>query len=403
MRSSKFRHVFGSPAKKDKCYECVKITRETHDSSFCAVNPKFIAIVTECSGGGSFLVLPLERTGRVDPNAPRICGHKGPVLDIKWNPFNDHVIASCSHDTTVKLWQIPERGLHGNLTEWLVDLHGHQRKVGYVEWHPVAENILLSAGYDFKVILWNTQTAEPISIIDVHHDTIFSIAWNRDGSLFATTSKDHKLRIIDPREGHVVAETIAHQGTKASKAVFLPGNRVFTTGFSRMNERQYAVWDMKNMSKPLKMDQIDCSSGVIVPYYDYDTNVVFLAGKGDGNIRYYEIVPEPPYAHYLSQYQSGMPQRSLGVMPKRGVDLKKCEIVRFYKLHTGKDLCEPVSMIVPRKSEMFQEDIFPPTASACPSLSADEWLSGQNRDPILVSLKVCHFCFDCKTQKSCSF
>lgn len=79
------------------------------------------------------------------------------------------------------------------------------------------------------------------------------------------------------------------------------------------------------------MDQIDCSSGVIVPYYDYDTNVVFLAGKvrlplfltivfiystlfyqGDGNIRYYEIVPEPPYAHYLSQYQSGMPQRSLG-------------------------------------------------------------------------------------------
>jgi coronin-2 len=61
MRTSKFRHVFGSPAKKDKCYQCVKITRETHDSSFCAVNPKFIAIVTECSGGGSFLVLPIER------------------------------------------------------------------------------------------------------------------------------------------------------------------------------------------------------------------------------------------------------------------------------------------------------------------------------------------------------
>lgn len=40
------------------------------------------------------------------------------------------------------------------------------------------------------------------------------------------------------------------------------------------------------------------------------------------------------------------------------------------------------------QSEMFQEDIFPPTASACPSLSADEWISGQNREPILVSLKV---------------
>lgn len=101
-------------------------------------------------------------------------------------------------------------------------------------------------------------------------------------------------------------------------------------------------------------------------------------------------------------------------MPKRGVNVKKCEIVRFYKLHTDKDICEPISMIVPRKvrgtskslmlwilrlvnernpplfqSEMFQEDIYPPTASSCPSLSASDWISGQNREPILVSLKVC--------------
>jgi len=38
-----------------------------------------------------------------------------------------------------------------------------------------------------------------------------------------------------------------------------------------------------------------------------------------------------------------------GMMPKRGVETSKCEIARFYKLHTSKDLCEPLSMIVPRK------------------------------------------------------
>ena len=38
-----------------------------------------------------------------------------------------------------------------------------------------------------------------------------------------------------------------------------------------------------------------------------------------------------------------------GQMCKRGVDVRRCEIVRFYKLHTNKDLCEPISMIVPRK------------------------------------------------------
>jgi len=37
----------------------------------------------------------------VDINAPRISGHAGKVLDIKWSPFSDLVIASCSDDNTV--------------------------------------------------------------------------------------------------------------------------------------------------------------------------------------------------------------------------------------------------------------------------------------------------------------
>ena len=61
MRASKFRHTFGSPAKKEHSYESIKITKNAHDSNFCAVNPKFLAIVTESAGGGAFLVLPIEK------------------------------------------------------------------------------------------------------------------------------------------------------------------------------------------------------------------------------------------------------------------------------------------------------------------------------------------------------
>ena len=68
-----------------------------------------------------------------------------------------------------------------------------------------------------------------------------------------------------------------------------------------------------------------------------------------------------------------------GVMPKRGLDVSSCEIFRFYKLITTKSLIEPGSMIVCRQSESYQEDIYPPTASAQPSLTAQEWLSGMNR------------------------
>lgn len=65
VRQSKFRHVFGQPVKNDQCYEDIRVSRVTWDSTFCAVNPKFLAVIVEASGGGAFLVLPLNKVGPV--------------------------------------------------------------------------------------------------------------------------------------------------------------------------------------------------------------------------------------------------------------------------------------------------------------------------------------------------
>ena len=61
VRQSKFRHVFGKPLKKEQCYDNIRITKISGDSTFCSVNPKYLAIITEAAGGGSFLVHPLEK------------------------------------------------------------------------------------------------------------------------------------------------------------------------------------------------------------------------------------------------------------------------------------------------------------------------------------------------------
>lgn len=41
-----------------------------------------------------------------------------------------------------------------------------------------------------------------------------------------------------------------------------------------------------------------------MPFYDPDTDILYAAGKGDGNIRYYECVDEKPYVFPLSEYRS---------------------------------------------------------------------------------------------------
>lgn len=274
------------------------------------------------------------------------------------------------------------------LTESVGDLQAHQRRVTHIEWHPTAEHVLFSAGYDYQIFVWDTCKMAIIQAMDIHTDVIYSMSINRNGSSIATTSRDKRLRIIDPRSGKLLQEGVCHEGSKACKVVYLgETGMVFTTGFSNFSDRQYAVWDEKDLSSPLAMEAIDSSCSILTPFYDHDTRVVFVAGKGDGNIRYYEITTSPPYCHFLNQYMSSEPQRGLGVMPKRGCKVNICEIFRFYKLHASKAICEPISMIVPRKSDQFQPDIYPDTASPTPALSAEEWFSGITKGPVLMSLK----------------
>uniref|UniRef100_H3CVZ8 Coronin n=1 Tax=Tetraodon nigroviridis TaxID=99883 RepID=H3CVZ8_TETNG len=379
-RGSKFRNVYGKVANREQSFEGIPITKNVHDNHFCAVNSKFVAVVTESAGGGSFIVIPVSQSGRLDSHYPKVCGHQGNVLDIKWNPFFENIIASCSEDTSVRVWEIPDGGLRRNMTEAVLELYGHSRRVGLIEWHPTSSGILFSAGYDYKILIWNLEIGEPVKMIDCHTDVILSMSFNTDGGLLATSCKDKKLRIIEPRSGAVLQQASC-KNHRVNRVVFL-GNmkRLLTTGVSRWNTREIALWDQEDLSMPIVEEDIDGLSGLLFPFYDADTHMLYLAGKGDGNIRYFEVTTEKPYLQYLMEFRSPTPQKGLaGVMPKHGLDVGACEVFRFYKLITMKGLIEPISMIVPRRSDTYQEDIYPMTAGTEPALSASEWLSGINR------------------------
>ncbi|MGH0152313.1 UNVERIFIED_CONTAM: hypothetical protein FKN15_056053 [Acipenser sinensis] len=276
----------------------------------------------------------MPATGRIDKSYPTVCGHTGPVLDIDWCPHNDQVIASGSEDCTVMVWQIPENGLA----------------------LPLSEPAVVLEGCDNLIIVWNVGTGEAmINLEDMHQDMIYSVCWNRNGSLICTTSKDKKIRVIDPRKEKITVEKDkAHEGARPMRAIFLSDGNIFTTGFSRMSERQVALWNPQNMDEPIALHELDSSNGVLLPFYDPDTNVVYLCGKGDSSIRYFEVTEETPYVHFLNTYSSKEPQRGMGYMPKRGLDVNKCEISRFYKLQERK--CEPIIMTVPRKQNEAKLD-----------------------------------------------
>jgi len=282
---------------------------------------------------------------------------------------------------------IPEGGLKQNLVDPLQTLAGHKRKVGTVQFNPVANNILATTSADLSLKIWDIEKGVANCSVDAQHsDLINSADWNFNGSLIVTTSKDKKVRIVDPRAGSVASETPeAHGGIKGGRAIWL-GNKekIFSTGFTKTSEREYALWDPKDMSKPLIKQAVDSASGLLMPFYDNDTCVLFVAGKGDGNIRYYEVVDEAPYIHYLTEFKSNTPQRGMCMLPKRAVNISDCEIVRMLKV--GVKTVEPIAFLVPRKSDIFQDDLFPDCPAGEPALETAEWLSGSNSNPKTRSL-----------------
>ena len=385
IRASKYRHVYVEPPKVDATYKGFRLATVTGEQQYIKANSQFFAVALQ-GGGGPVSVVNYKDVGEYRPGAPTVSGHKSAVLDLEFNPFHEHVIASASEDATIKVWGIPQQGLTETLTEPLVDLTGHGRKVTLLRFHPTANNVLASVSADMSVKVWDIEKGSEMASYDDHKQLIQDIVWDHEGKNWATSSKDKKIRIGDPRSKSVVGcIDDAHAGAKSTKLAFLGGfDRLASVGFTKQSQRQIKFWDVRSLGgEPVHQIQLGQASGVIIPYYDVDTRVLYLAGKGDGNIRYYENIAEKPWAFALSEYRSTQAAKGTCFVPKRGLDVMRCETARCLKLvsQAGKACVEPLSFIVPRKSDSFQDDLFPDAFCGVPSMSADEWWAGANAKP----------------------
>ncbi|KAI9632154.1 uncharacterized protein MKK02DRAFT_35550 [Dioszegia hungarica] len=402
VRPSKYRHVYGEKAKVS--YENAKISGSAWDTDLVTAGGKYIAVNWQVSGGGAFAVLPNfsafsapSPTGfptKLPDILPLARGHTAPVLDTAWSPFDDNLVVSAGEDGKIAIWKIEDSLFEGwGEDHWspsdlspTARLNAGGRKVGQVIFHPTASNLLTSASGDHIIRLWDIEKGGDSASLQLngHGDGIQGLAWNAVGTTLATTCRDKKLRLFDPRAGSdPVRVTDGHSGVKGSRVVWLGDrDRIVTTGFSRMSDRQVGLWDTSGLTN-IEMTSLDSSAGVLMPFFAEGNDVLFLAGKGDGNIRYYEY--ENDSLHFLTEYKSSEPQRGMTLLPRRSLDVGQNEIARAYKL-AGTTI-SPLSFMVPRKSESFQSDIFPPANSAEAALSSSSWLSGKNAQPKMIDLE----------------
>jgi coronin-1B/1C/6 len=368
------------------------MTKSAWDSNWVAASSKWVAVAWQTAGGGAVGILDATQPGKLEPTqVPLVSGHKGAVLDLEFDPFNDSILATGSEDCTAKLWRIPDGGLAkgSQLETDIQTLKGHKRKVGVVKFHPVVENLIATASTDYEIKIWDVESGSAKHTTGEHSNIIQSLDWNYDGSLLCSNSKDKHIRVVDPRQQKIAQEGNSHVGVKGGRALWLgKHDKLASVGFGSGASREFMIWDSKNLSAPLVTKNLDNAAGVIMPFYDEDSEVLFFVGKGDGGIRYYEIAAneEPAQMVFeISTYRSNDPTAGCGAIYRRSCNVSVNEIIRLYQV-TGTQL-RPLSFQVPRKSDLFQDDLFPPCRGDQPNLSLADWLNGENATPKLVSLE----------------
>jgi coronin-1B/1C/6 len=254
---------------------------------------RYISINWNASGGGAFAILPLPSPFsatagfpyRLPDMIPLARSHTAPVLDTDWSPHNDSIVASGGEDGKVCIWQVEPSVFEGWGQEYwdpqdfdpVARIDASPRKIGQVMFHPSASHVLASASGEHTVKLWDLANPEsPRSVLGGHGDAIQSISFNPSGSLLATTCRDRKLRLFDPRAGgEAVRITDGHGGIKGARVVWMGDlDRIATTGFSKMSDRQVSIWETGGLGN-LKTITLDQSAGVIMPFWT-DNNILFL-------------------------------------------------------------------------------------------------------------------------------
>lgn len=214
------------------------------------------------------------------------------------------------------------------------------------------------------------------------------MAWNETGSQLAVTTKGKKMHIFDPRKKESAVQFESFAGSKASKVFWVPNlNMIGATGFNKQAKRMLRLWDLKKLdSAPLYSERIDQMSSVLMPHMDNAQDVLFLAGKGDGSISYYQLRNTDSPVQLLSSFRESVPQKGGDWLPKRACDINEVEMQRYMKIN-GTTVV-PISFRLDRRNKSYavNMDIFKDCFSGLPSMTCEEYLAGEDKEPVTMSL-----------------
>ena len=177
----------------------------------------------------------------------RALAHRGTVHVVAFNRDGKQM-ASAGNDKVIKIWDTESRRLVRTLT-------GHQFDIQALAFHPDGKRLASGAGTGLlsktqplaaEAFVWDIDEGKPIRRLEGHSAAVRTIAFDPDGKVLATGSRDSFIQLWNADTGERIRTLSGHQSWVRSLAFTPKGDRLVSGGGYTPNKEvgEVRVWDM---------------------------------------------------------------------------------------------------------------------------------------------------------------
>ncbi|KAL1490396.1 hypothetical protein ABEB36_013102 [Hypothenemus hampei] len=177
-----------------------------------------------------------------------IRAHTRALSGINWHKFEPNILATCSVDTYVNIWDLRDT------RKPTVSL-ANVAESCQVRWNKVSPHIFASA-HDGDIKVWDQRKCNyPLQYVSAHLSKIYGLDWSPHAEQqIASASEDHTVRFFDtsnPRKPDMILTT----GSPVWRARYTPfGNGMITVvvpQLRRGGENGLLLWNISNPTTPM--------------------------------------------------------------------------------------------------------------------------------------------------------
>ncbi|KAG0148139.1 hypothetical protein CROQUDRAFT_60970 [Cronartium quercuum f. sp. fusiforme G11] len=340
--------------------------------------------------------MPYHQPGKCANKVPGFVACPGGVSDLSTSPFDD-LMAAGSEKGEISVFKLPAT-LNPLDYNPHFELCGHfaqgslssGKPVDKLAFHPTT-HALMAACSGSELGIWDLlggSSAKP-SIHISAESQLWDLQWDWEGALLAGTTKTGMVSVWDPRAADSkVGECVAHGvgGRKCSRLGWV-GSHILTTGVNKLHEREFSLYDPRALSKgAFKTQQIDNSTGVLIPSFDPNRSVVYLASRGESSIRWFDIGST---SAKIEVNHTRLVQQIVGLtmapINNSTVNVMQAELCKLLILSRNNEVL-PVVIQAPKRQYLdFHPDVMPSVRSMTPAQSSVDWINGGNQPIDIVS------------------